>query len=50
MELLVTWVMWNLISVSIDTVLVPLQDRCMVSTERTTSLKIILDAHDGTAR
>jgi hypothetical protein len=45
-----TWVMWNLISVSIDTVLVSLQDRFIVSTERTTSLKIILDTNDGTAR
>jgi hypothetical protein len=31
----VTWVMWNLISVHLETVLVSVQDRCMVCAKRT---------------
>jgi hypothetical protein len=42
--------MWNLISVRLETVLVSVQDRSMVYAERTTGSKIVLDAHDGTAR
>jgi hypothetical protein len=44
----VTWVVWNLILVRLETVLVSVQDRCMVSTERTIGIEIILDADDGT--
>jgi hypothetical protein len=44
------WVMWNLVSVYLETVLVSVQDRYTVSTEHTSDSEIILDAHDGTAR
>jgi hypothetical protein len=40
---LVMWVMWNLISVHLDTVLVSVQDRCMVCAKRTIGSEIILD-------
>ena len=46
----VTWVMWNLISVRLETVLVSVQDRRMVYAKRTIELEIILDAPDGTPR
>jgi hypothetical protein len=46
----VTWVVWNLILVRLETVLVPVQDRCMVSTEHTIGIEVVLDAHDGTPR
>jgi hypothetical protein len=42
--------MWNLLSVHLVTVLVSMQDRCMVCAKRTTGLEIILDAPDGTPR
>jgi hypothetical protein len=45
-----TWAVWNLVLVRLETVLVSVQDRCMVCTERTTGLEIILDALDGTPR
>jgi hypothetical protein len=45
-----TWAMWNLVLVRLETVLVSVQDRCMVCTERTIGLEIILDAVDGTPR
>jgi hypothetical protein len=32
---LVAWVMWNLISVHLDTMLVSVDDRCMVCAKRT---------------
>ena len=41
-----TWVMWNLISVHLETVL----DRCTVCAKDTTGLEIVLDASDGTPR
>jgi hypothetical protein len=44
------WVMWNLISVHLETVLVSVQDRCMVWAKRTIDSEIILDAPDGTPR
>ena len=44
MELLGDGVMWNLISVRLETVLVSVQDRCMVCAKRTIGLEIILDA------
>jgi hypothetical protein len=42
--------MWNLVSVYMETVLVSVQDRCMVCAEHTTGSENVLDAHDGTAR
>jgi hypothetical protein len=50
MELLGEWVMWNLTSFSLETVLLSVQDRCMVCIEHTTGLEIILDSPDGTPR
>jgi hypothetical protein len=44
------WVMWNLVSVYLEIVLVLVQDRCTVCAKHTTGSKIILDAHDETAR
>jgi hypothetical protein len=44
------WVMWNLFSVHLETVLVSVQDRCTVCAESTIGLEIILDASDGTPR
>ena len=46
----VTWVMWNLVSVRLETVLVSVQDRRMVYAKRTIELEIILDAPNGTPR
>jgi hypothetical protein len=43
-------VMWNLISVCLETVLVSVQDRCTVCTKHTIGSDNVLDAHDGTAR
>ena len=47
---LVTWVMWNLTSFRLETVLVSVQERCMVCARCTIGLQIILDAPDGTPR
>jgi hypothetical protein len=44
----VTWVKWNLISVCLETVLVSVQDRCMVCAKRTVGSEIVIDAPDGT--
>jgi hypothetical protein len=41
---------WNLVSVRLETVLVSVQDRCMVCAERTMGTEIVLDATDGTPR
>ena len=38
-----TWVIWNLASFHLETVLVLVQDRCMVCAKRTIGLEIILD-------
>jgi hypothetical protein len=46
----VTCVVWNLVLVHLETMLVSVQDRCMVFTERTIGIEIILDALDGTLR
>ena len=43
-----TWVMCNLKSVNLETVLVSVQDRCMVYARRTIGSEIVLDAPDGT--
>jgi hypothetical protein len=50
MELLGEWVMWNLVSVRLETVLVSLQYRRTICTERTIGLEIILDAADDSPR
>jgi hypothetical protein len=50
MEVLGEWVMWNLISVRLETVLVFVQYRCTVCTERTIGSEIILKALDDTPR
>jgi hypothetical protein len=44
----VTWVIWNLVLVSLETVLVSVQDRCIVCAKRTLGSEIIFDAPDGT--
>ena len=43
-----TWVMCNLSSFCFATVLVSMQDRCMVCARHTIGSEIILDAPDGT--
>jgi hypothetical protein len=50
MELLVTWVMWNLILVCSEMVLVSVQDRCTVYAKRTIASVSVLDVPDGTPR
>ena len=50
MELLGEWVMSNLVSIRLDTMLVSVQDWCPVCTKHTIGLEIILDASDGTPR
>jgi hypothetical protein len=45
-----TWVMWNLTSFRLETVLVSVQDRGTVCAKRTIGSEIILDALDGTTR
>jgi hypothetical protein len=39
-----------LVSVYLEIVLILTQDRCIVCTERTIGLQIVLDAPDGTPR
>jgi hypothetical protein len=46
----VTWAVVNLVSVHLETVLVSVQDRCMVCAKRTIGSVIILDVPDGTPR
>jgi hypothetical protein len=50
MELLGDMGHWNLVSVHLDTVLVLVQDRCMVCAKRTIGIEIVFDAPDGTPR
>ena len=45
-----TMLKWKLVSVLLEIVLILTQDRCMLCAECTMSLKIILDAPDGTPR
>jgi hypothetical protein len=47
---MVTWAVWNLVSVSLETVLVSMQGRCIVCVKRTIGSEIILDAPDDTSR
>jgi hypothetical protein len=42
--------MWNLVSVHFETVLVLVQDRCMVCAKRTIGSVIVLDTPVGTPR
>jgi hypothetical protein len=44
----VTWLMWNLILVRLETVLVSEQDRCTVCAKRTIGSEIGLDAPNRT--
>jgi hypothetical protein len=44
------WVMWNLVSVSLEAVLVSVQDSFTVCAMHTIGSEIISDTHDGTAR
>jgi hypothetical protein len=46
----VMWVIWNIVSVRLETMLASVQDRCTVCAERTTVLEIVLDTPDETAR
>jgi len=50
MEVLGDGVMWNLVSVRLDTVLVSVKDRCMVCAKHTIGSEIILETPDGTPR
>jgi hypothetical protein len=50
MEVLDEWVMRNLVSIRLETVLVSVQYRCMVCAEFTIGLEILLDASDDTPR
>jgi hypothetical protein len=50
MELLGDVVMSNLVSVSLETVLVSVQDRCTICAKHTIGSGIILDAPDSTRR
>jgi hypothetical protein len=44
----VTWVIWNLISVHLETMLVCVQYRWMVCAKRSIALEIVFDTPDGT--
>jgi len=46
----VMWVMWNITSLYLETLLVSMQDRCTVCAKRTIGLEIVLDAPYGTPR
>jgi hypothetical protein len=46
----VAWVLCNGISVRLETVLLSVQDRCIVCAKLTMGLEIVLDTHDGTPR
>ena len=50
MEVLGDGVMWNLVSVRLDTVLVSVQDRCMVCAKHTIGSEIVLETPDSTPR
>jgi hypothetical protein len=43
-----TWILWNLVLVHLETVLTSVQNRCMVCAKCTIGTKIILDAADDT--
>ena len=43
-----TWVMWNVTRFRLETVLVSVQDWCMVCARRAIGSEIVLDRPDGT--
>ena len=45
-----TWVVSNLVSICLQTVLVSVQDRCTICAKRTIGLGIVLDTPNGTPR
>ena len=45
-----TWVLWNLVLVHLETVFVSVQDRCTVCAKCSIDSEIILDIADGTPR
>jgi hypothetical protein len=45
-----TWVIWNLILVCLETVLVSVQHRSTVGAKHNIAIEIILNAPDGTPR
>jgi hypothetical protein len=47
---LVTWVMSNLVSIHLETVLLSVQDWCTVCAKYTIGSRIVFDAPDGTPR
>ena len=47
---LVTWVLWNLVSVHLETALVLVHDGCLVCAKHAIGSEIILDAFDCTSR
>ena len=49
-ECQVTWDMWNLVLVRLETVLVSVHDRCIVCAKRTIGSEMLLHAPDGTPR
>ena len=46
----VMWVMWNVVSIHLETALVSVHDGCMVCAKCKIGSEIILDAPDGTPR
>ena len=46
----VMWVKWNLVLVHLETVLMLVQDRCMVCAKHALGLEIILDTPNGALR
>jgi hypothetical protein len=50
MELQGDVVMWNVILVRLETVLVSVQDRCMVCSKHAITSKIVSDTPDGSPR
>jgi hypothetical protein len=50
MEVLNEWVMWNLVSVRLETVLVLVQYSCTVCAKCAIGSEIVLDAPDDTPR
>jgi hypothetical protein len=50
MEVLDEWVMWNIVSIRLETVLVSVLYKCTVCAECTIGLEIIFDAPDDTLR
>jgi hypothetical protein len=45
-----TLVIWNLVSIHLETAVLSVQDRCTVCAKRTIGTDIVLDAKDGTPR